>query len=258
MALPTGSEPYFEYQVGALRLALEHAPGEHSLEVTFIDGLTQGRLLDMIQQGYINVTLGGYNSALEREFLQVDFPLTLGLQGYRILVIHPSLQEKISRVRTLDDLKPYCIGSGANWQDTRILKEAGLCVEEAPQKALFDMLEKGRFEMLHRAVHEALVGENLPDLTERGLVLEQDLLIRYPYDFFYYVAKQNTQLHRILEQGFENAFQNGAFIEYFQSNRAMRNAVEHIRHANRRIIDIENADMSSQTEDRSSRYWLTN
>ncbi|MBX2830123.1 MAG: hypothetical protein KTR23_02920 [Rhodospirillales bacterium] len=241
-----------------MRLALEHAPGEHSLEVILIEGLTQGRLLDMIRQGYINVTLGGYNSALEREFLQVDFPLTLGLQGYRILVIHPSLQDKISKVQTLDDLKPYCIGSGANWQDTRILKEAGLCVEEAPQKALFDMLEKGRFEMLHRAVHEALVGENLPDLTERGLVLEQDLLIRYPYDFFYYLAKQNTELHHILEQGFETAFRNGAFIQYFQSNRAMRNAVEHIRHANRRIIDIENADMSTRTADRSSRYWLTN
>lgn len=258
MALPSGSEAYFEYQVNALRLALEHAPGEHRLEVMSIDLLTQGRLMDMLDQGFINVTLAGYNSVLEQDFLQVDFPLTLGLQGYRVLVIHPALQAKLSKVRTLDDLKGYCIGSGAGWQDTRILKEAGLCVDEAPQGNLFEMLENGRFDMLHRAVHEGIIGKNLPELSERGLVLEQELIIRYPYDFFYYVAKQSVGLHSILEQGFQNAFYSGAFTQYFQSAPAMREAIKHIRTSNRRIIDVENADMSSRTTDRSSHYWLIN
>lgn len=258
MALPSGTEVYFDYQVGALRLALEHAPGDHRLEVASIDLLTQGRLMDMLRQDKINVTLAGYNRAWEQEFLQVDFPLTRGLQGYRILVIPPALQPDMSNIQNVEDLKSYCIGSGANWQDTRILKQAGLCVEEAPQNVLFQMLEIGRFDMLHRAVHEALVGENTARMLDRGLVLERDLILRYKYDFFFYVRRQDKKLHDILEQGFQAAFYSGAFTEYFQSNPAIAAAMTHIRTSNRRIIDIDNVDLSGQTQENVQSFWLSN
>ena len=256
MALPTGTQDLYKYQVGALQLALDHAPGDHRLEVAYIDLLTQGRLMDMLRQGEINITLSGYNRSWEQEFLQVDFPLTRGLQGYRLLIIPPGLQSKLSDIQNLEDIKSYCIGSGANWQETPILKRAGLCVEEAPQNALFNMLEKRRFDMMHLAVHEALLSEKTPMIAGRDLVLEQELMLRYKYDLFYYVRQPDQARHEIVEKGFQTAFDNGAFMEYFRSSPEMSAAMDHIRSSNRRIIDIENVDLSQRTRKNADMFWF--
>ncbi|HBU99019.1 MAG TPA: hypothetical protein DEF21_14115, partial [Thalassospira lucentensis] len=102
MAVPKGSEDNFAFQIGAIRLAIANAPGEHQLEVLSVERLTQTRGLTMLRSGEINVIFAGYNPDFSEEFLQVDFPITRGLQGYRLFVIRADTQASLMRVKSLE------------------------------------------------------------------------------------------------------------------------------------------------------------
>ncbi len=257
MAVPKGSEDNFAFQIGAIRLAIANAPGEHQLEVLSVERLTQTRGLTMLRSGEINVIFAGYNPDFSEEFLQVDFPITRGLQGYRLFVIRADTQASLMRVKSLEDLKGFCIGSGQGWLDTAILKDAGLCVTEAPQNNLISMLENDRFDMMHLAVHEALKRDRVQQLKRAGLRVEETLLLRYQYDFFTYVGKNDKIRHSLLEQGFQNAFFSGAFNEYFRSDPSIAAAMDYIRQSDRRVIDLDNPGIGPKNDQTAEQYWLT-
>ncbi len=256
IAIPAGSESVFATQIGAIRLALEHAPGNHELQIESVKGLTQSRVLTMLRDGAINLSLAGYSREWENLFLQVDYPLTRGMMGYRVFFARPELADHISNVQSIDELKRFCIGTGNDWLDTAILEANDLCVVKAPQgDALFSMLRHGRFDMFHRALHEAYVEQLAPTEDMKGLVLVPSLILRYPYDFFLYVQKNDTQRHAILTEGLALAYESGDFMRHFYSNPGMAYAMDQVQSPTHRILDIDNPEMSDQTRKINPELW---
>ncbi|MBO6803354.1 MAG: hypothetical protein JJ893_08810, partial [Thalassospira sp.] len=61
LPLPAGRETHFAFETGLLELALQYAPGDHSLEVISLEGLSQKRMFNMLDDGQVNVLLAGYS-----------------------------------------------------------------------------------------------------------------------------------------------------------------------------------------------------
>ncbi|HAI33192.1 MAG TPA: hypothetical protein DCM48_27380 [Thalassospira sp.] len=257
LPLPAGRETHFAFESGLLELALQYAPGDHSLEIISLEGLSQKRMFNMLDDGQVNVLLAGYSREAEADLLQIDYPLTKGLQGYRLFITREDTFETLDDVASHDDLKSVCIGSGNSWVDTLILEHAGLCVVGGPGHNLYTMLENGRFDVMHLALHELRTESVMNLLSQHGLMVYQNLLVRYPYDFYFYVRRDSKPLHDLIEQGFQAATENGAIDKYFQAHPGIAYATRFLQdHPDLRIIDLGNPEMTENNSADIHRYWL--
>ncbi|MBP3127992.1 hypothetical protein [Thalassospira sp. ER-Se-21-Dark] len=259
LPLPAGSETHFALQTGLLELALQYARGNNRLEIVPVDSLSQKRGFVMLDERQVDIALAGYSRYAESHLLQIDYPLTKGLQGYRLLITRPDMVEELGQVETLMDLKDVCIGSGNSWVDTLIFKQAGLCVVGGPGRNLYSMLKTRRFDVMHLAMHE-LETENVKRLLRQyDLVVYPKLLLRYPYDFYFYVRRDSKSLHDLIEQGFQAATENGAIDKYFQAHPGIAYATRFLQdHPDLRIIDLGNPEMTEHNSADIHRYWLEN
>ncbi|WP_417837613.1 hypothetical protein [Thalassospira tepidiphila] len=165
LPLPAGRETHFAFESGLLELALQYAPGDHSLEVISLEGLSQ--------------------------------------------------------------------------------------------KRMFNMLENGRFDVMHLALHELRTQSVMNLLSQHGLMVYQNLLVRYPYDFYFYVRRDSKPLHDLIEQGFQAATENGVIDKYFQAHPGIAYATRFLQdHPDLRIIDLGNPEMTENNSADIHRYWL--
>ena len=198
IAFPSGLKELFKYEFNVIKLALENSDADMSLNVTEIDGLSGSRLVEMLKAGETDVIFGGYSPQRNESLLQINIPMTRGMLGHRVFMTHRDNLPALRQVKTLTDLKQFCIGAGSDWPDADIMEQNGFCVDRAPRNRLWDMLENKRFPLLTRAAHEAF--RELPDLQRKypDLVLVPDISLVYKFDFFIYVRKGNAQLQQLL------------------------------------------------------------
>lgn len=245
----------FSYQYKLLELALDHAGGDHQVEYIAFDGATAKRIMQQMEDGQIDVMFAGYRPEFEQDFSQVYVPLTRGILGHRVFVTRPDMAQALNEVETLDDLKGHCIGSGADWLDTRILETNGFCVEKATYENLWRMLDHGRFDLLNRGAHEVHAEIGLALDAGMDLVVDQNILLIYPLDFFFYVRADDRARHAIITEGLQAAYENGAFMRNFYSDPGIARSLRLIRDSKRKVFRIPNPYMSSQTHAVANSYW---
>lgn len=256
VAILHGDVDVFDYEIGVVKLALEHADGDHQLELVLLQGTPQDRLLLLMEEGReINVFFTGHSPARERQYLQVDFPMTRGLLGNRIFITRPDVVTALSRVRTLDDLKEFSVGSGTDWPDTKVFRENGFNVVASSYANLWNMLENKRFDIFNRGLHEAFVEIKQQQAKGRDLVIDQTVQVIYPFDYFLYVNRDDHVRRDILRQGLERAHKNGAFDAYFNNHPMIRQVIEDSRVTKRMQFAIGNPGMSQRLMDLPSEYW---
>jgi hypothetical protein len=85
-------EEFFGYAV--LKLALENSGKEFELNVSKVS-VNNDRIRVMIKQKKISISDFGTSPEYEQEFLPIYFPIDMGLNGWRIFLIH-------------NDEKPQC------------------------------------------------------------------------------------------------------------------------------------------------------
>ena len=121
------------------------------------------------------------------------------------------------------------------------------------------MLEMRRFDVMHLAIHE-LGTENVQRmLRQHNLVVYPKLLLRYPYDFYFYVRKDSKPVHDLIEQGFHAATQDGAIDRSFQEHPGIGYALRFLKeHPDLQIIDLDNPEMTDGNSANIYRYWPGN
>ncbi len=257
IAFPSGLKELFKYEFNVIELALENSDADMSLNVTEIDGLSGSRLVEMLKAGETDVIFGGYSPQRNESLLQINIPMTRGMLGHRVFMTHRDNLDALLRIKTLADLKQFCIGAGSDWPDADIMEQNGFCVDRAPRNRLWDMLENKRFPLLTRAAHEAF--RELPDLQRKypDLVLVPDISLVYKFDFFIYVRKGNTQLQQLLTAGLERSYASGAFMKNFESEPSLKRALAELS----RIpytFTIQNPILDPTTENIDAKYWHGN
>lgn len=256
LAILHGDVDVFDYEIGVVKLALEHADGDHQLELVLLQGTPQDRLLLLMEEGReINVFFTGHSPERERLYLQVDFPMTRGLLGNRIFITRPDVVPALSRVKTLDDLKEFSIGSGTDWPDTKVFRENGFNVVASSYANLWNMLENNRFDIFNRGLHEAFVEIKQQQAKGRDLVIDQTVQVIYPFDYFLYVNRDDQVRWDILQQGLERAQKSGAFDAYFNNHPMIKQVLEDSKVTKRTQFAIGNPGMSQRLLELPAEYW---
>ncbi|MBE7635932.1 hypothetical protein GUA87_03690 [Sneathiella sp. P13V-1] len=257
LAILHGNLDIFDYEIGVIRLALEQADGDHELQVIPMPGVTQTRVLKILEyRDDINVFFTGYSKEREETFLQVDVPLTRGLLGHRVF-IRKAGPSPLNDVKTIQQLSKFIIGSGEGWPDTDIFEAAGFQVAKSTYDNLWPMLDKERYDLFNRGLNEAATEIRQQNANGYNFAVDRNLLVTYPFDYFIYLNKKSSRLHEILTEGLDRAYKNGSFQRFFFSHPNIRAALTQFPLKKMTALEIDNPYLSDRIRNLPSRYWYS-
>ncbi|MFT4762990.1 MAG: hypothetical protein ACI9OH_000074 [Oleispira sp.] len=260
LALLKGNSLVFDYEISVLRLALKNAPGEHTLTIIPVNDSNQPRILHSLKnnQDEFNIFFTGFSQQRENELLQVDFPISRGLLGYRIFAIQKDTQALLAGINTIEQLKSQVIiGSGIGWPDTEIFRHNGFRITETSYDGLWKMLKAKRIDAFNRGINEIYIEidqQNSKD-SKKNLMADEYLMVTYPFDYFFYLSPSKPHLHKTLEEGLKIALKNGDFIKNFKQHPKIQYALQHVKMSQRTIFTLSNPLLSSRIQSLPAEYW---
>lgn len=200
-------EHAFGYQVLALALQRSGQPHELQLGEALISSKAAWRQLEA---GQISVIDNGGSDRLAATTDMVPIPIDFGLGGCRMLLGRTEVLKRLRGVHRVEDLQAFVFGQGIDWSDNRILRKAGLRVEEGEFDKLLRMLQGGRFELLPLGSDEAhgileRQREAAPDVD-----IDAGVGLLYAYPRVFYLTKGNDELHAALARGLKAAHADGS------------------------------------------------
>lgn len=187
----------------------------------------------------------------EQALRPVRIPIFRGLYGWRLLLVRRGDSARFAALRSLADLQPLRLLQGADWPDTRVLRDNGLRVETAQSfESLFKMLQAARGDAFPRGVTE--IGWEQSQRSDRFEV-EPSLALHYPSAEYYFVSQRNRALAELLEQGLERMQASGEHEELLLDihGEALRAARLH----QRRTLSLRNAELPEATPLRRRALW---
>jgi hypothetical protein len=204
--------------------------------------------------GVVNIGWSGTSVQKEKAYGVVRIPLRKGILGYRVALIARNRQADIDRIRSLDDLKKETVGQGVGWGDVAIYEANGIKVHTAGYESLFKMVAANRIDLFPRGINEVF-----PEYAARhgaipNLAVEKNLLIYYPWPYYFFFRKTNKSLAKRVESGLRKMIKDGSFDALFlKYNRA---SIRKANLKNRRVIRIENPGLPKDTPLADASLWF--
>ena len=201
----------------------------------------------------INVIWNPTSVEMEQRFSAIRIPLRKGLLGYRIALIRQQDQSKIDQIKTVDDLKKFTLGQGVGWTDNLLYEAQGIHVDQAPYAQLFKMLSMHRFDIFPRGVGEifAEYAQNAQDNPQ--LAIEKNLLIYYPFPYYFFFNKKDIALKDRVEAGLQIMRKDGSFDAVF--NKYHRASIEKANLKGRRMLRLTNPFLPEKTPLSDASLW---
>ncbi|RYY74716.1 MAG: hypothetical protein EOO52_10280 [Gammaproteobacteria bacterium] len=236
-----GPEVFFEK---LLVLALEKTRVSHGdfvvAHTMHGGGIARDRAMVIAGAG-IDVMWGSVTTERERQMRLIPIDLLKGLNNYRVLLINEDAQPKFSKVKNLDDLRKFTVGSGEHWTDGDIFRNNGFAVSATSSYGgLFKMLAARRFNFISRGLYE--INNDSSEYKALGLAPEESLLIKYdvPIRYCFFVNKDNQALGDRLEVGLRMAIEDGSFDRLFYDYPAFKAGEELLKNSHRTLIQLKN------------------
>ena len=202
----------------------------------------EAQMMADIETGEMDIMWAGASQDKDENMLAVRIPALKGLLGHRIFIIR-------------EHLKQLKAGQGRFWGDSAVLKSAQIpLVTTTKFNNLFSMLEGGRFDYFPRAVHEPWVEVNR--FPELNLVIDENVMLIYPFAMYFYVKKDNQSLHDLIYNGFNTAIEDGSFDDLFFSNPMIQDVLTKANLKQRTILRIDNPALHADTPLDKKAYWL--
>jgi len=250
-------DPDQVYFSSLLNLALKETVkdfGEFELKPVYIN-MVQQRGISMLQADQeIDVLWTMTSQEREQQMQAVYVPLLMGLMGNRIFLIRNEDQRKFNTIKTIDDLRKFKAGQGANWPDTEILRANNIPVQEAVETLLYAMLEKSRFDYFPRAITE--ISKELDEYSTLGA--EKSLMFRYSAPIYFFVNRNNQQLAHRIEVGLLRLIDNGEFKKFLHQSHNINELIDKFNLNDRKIFMLDNPSMSKKTNEllNNEKLWL--
>ena len=148
----------YDYDNALLKLALDktiETHGEYILKASPI--MNYARMLKSLEEGTFENPM--FKKSATNELTQmldyVNFPVDLGIVGYRVFFVSPEIINEFENEETLSGIKKYSIIQGNGWSDVQILRNTGFTVTEVPKyESLFFMISGNRADLLPRGINE--------------------------------------------------------------------------------------------------------
>ncbi|MES2297246.1 MAG: amino acid ABC transporter substrate-binding protein [Pseudomonadota bacterium] len=243
--------------VEILRVALEKTTpefGPYELKPSSLR-MSKARYLSALQERQlINITWSSTSNEMETNFSPIRIPLRKGLLGYRIALIAKEKQAVIDKVQTAEDLRRLTIGQGIDWSDAKLYEAHGIKVVSGKYENLFKMTGLMRFDMFPRGVGEIFTEYELNAKSVPNLAIEKNLLIIYPWPYYFFFNKADAALKQRVEAGLHKMLKDGSFDQIFMKyNRA---AIERANLKGRRVIRLQNALLPKETPINDPTMWF--
>jgi hypothetical protein len=154
-----------------------------------------------------------------------------------------------------EQLQLLTAGQGHDWPDTRILQHNNFKVFSiANFRALFDMLDKKKFDYFPRSVAE--ITDELNLLNNKNLMVQPNILLYYPSPIYFFVCQEKKQLAERITEGLEQAIEDGSFAQVFKSSREYKAFLALGGLNNKRIFNLENSELNLSSLPKVQEYWL--
>lgn len=257
----SGADVRMNYYWELLQAALEATtPKWGPFQIGISPKVISAARAELLLASSSEITMTARTTSTEREktLQAVMIPLDKGLTGYRLFLTKTMTQQRLSQVRTVQDLKQFSIGQGINWIDGDILRNAGFNVVTGPNyDSLFAMLEANRFDVFSRGINEIGFEFNFATGRHADLAIEKSLMLYYPLPryFFFSRTPAGERLARRVEEGLRMLIKNGKFDKRYQAFK--RSILVGLQLAGRRIFRIENPYLSAATPLGERELWDT-
>lgn len=210
-------------------------------------------LKELRRGGAVNVAWSSTSVSKERDFAVIRIPLRKGLLGYRVMLIAKDRQKDFSAVRSIDDLKRFSIGQGTGWGDVDLYRADGFYVQTAEYASLFKMVAAGRFDMFPRGVCEVMHEFNTYRQRVPELAIEDDLLIYYPWPFYFFFNTKDAVLRERVEAGLRAMIRDRSFDAIFWKYHG--EAIAQLNLKGRRVMKIDNPGLPPETPLSDKSLW---
>lgn len=168
----------------------------------------------------------------------INFPMDLGVLGYRVCFINPELKASGKQIATLEQLRQYSFVHGVGWADTIIFRHNGLKVQEIENfNGIFLMVIGGRVDFFCRGANEIL-GELEQFSNLKELTIDEQFLLVYPLPRFFYLNGNNKLAKKRIELGLRRAYADGSLQALWKAN--FLPSLELVGLAQRKVIRLEN------------------
>ncbi|MBQ1783637.1 MAG: hypothetical protein II007_08290 [Gammaproteobacteria bacterium] len=228
--------------------------GDCTVKTSPVVMLRERSLHELIHGSIIQVMAEATQSSWEEQLLTVRIPIRKGLQGYRLMMIRNSDQQRIAALN-IDQLKQLPSGGGHDWTTTPLMRQAGFnMVAGSDYSSLFRMLDRSRIDTFARGVNEVFHEQQAFNKVYPGLTVDRHWLIYIPLPTYFFVTPRRPDLAERIDRGLRLLISDGRFDQLF-----MRYFGEDIRRAGlsqRQLIRIDNPNLSSLTPLDDSRLWL--
>lgn len=205
------------YYLDLLRLATTKMGYSVSLEPKYLPEMRDNRGAEELKKQTFDVYWMATDKQREASLQPIRIPIYKGLNGWRISLVNSERKNIFSQVETLDDLKTFTAVQGNDWPDTDVLIANGLTVRRSVSwSGMFEQVSYNRQDYFPRSVIE-IVSEKKERPT-MSLDIEPNIVLIYPTAFYFFVAKENTQLANILSQGLGIAIKDGSFDAMFMKH----------------------------------------
>ena len=208
----TESDRREDYSLALVSLALEKTRAEYGdYRIVKIPPMNTARSIYALESGkYPNMLIElSYEKRMEQEFnfIYINFPVELGIIGYRVCFASPQIYKDLDKIEKLDDLKKYTIGQGAAWVDTAVLRHNGFKVIEISNfDSIFKLVEMGRIDLFCRGANE-LQKEYEVNKDSKLLHYDQSFVLHYDLPRFYYMHKNSAFAKKRIEAGLRLDYQ---------------------------------------------------
>lgn len=242
----------YVYDIEVLRLALDKTRTTHgSYQLQAIPAASYARMLHSLRNNtYPNMLLEiSYDKQLEDtgELTYINFPIELGIIGYRVCFVNPLVKDKVKQAKTLADLLPYSMGQGVGWADIDILRHNGFTVTEVSNyTSLFKMVAGGRYDLLCRGANELMMEyEQYKHIG--NLTYDDSFALVYRLPRFFYLSNKNIALKQRVEEGLKIAYADGSLLALW--NKHNLQSIQFTRLPTRKIFYLDNPLISNLPKD---------
>tara|TARA_R110002096_G_scaffold354497_5_gene547625 strand:- start:605 stop:1405 length:801 start_codon:yes stop_codon:yes gene_type:complete len=198
-------------------------------------------------------------SARRPEFDSVAIPVKQhvrkGINGYRLLLIRKKDQERFKNIKSIDGLKNLTVGQARGWPDVGVFQENNFKISDSGSYAqLIPMLKARRFDYYALGISEA--PQVLQDCGSncKNIMIEETILLHYPFPIFLYVSKNTPALAERLEYGMEQLLKNGKFDDLWQ--RYHNEYLINLNISKRKVFKLSNKNIPAFTMTDRPELWL--
>lgn len=255
---PSLTNPYGQvynsnYYLEILHLALVNSGRDYRVETVPLPDFREVRSEISLAKGLYDIHWLHTNRQRETRLRPIRIPLLKGMIGWRLLLVREEELESFAAITDVDQLRKLRTVQGHDWPDALIMQHNGFSViRSANWEGMFRMLASGRVDYFPRGATE--VHSEISQFPDHGLAVEQALTLHYPSAYYFFVARENEELAKVIEKGLNIAIANGSFDQVFRKHFAEK--INEFDLSNRIILRLENPLLPPETPLERAELWF--